>query len=59
MNSSGVVTGFTITNPGSGYTSAPAVTIGPMNIALLGINPGTGDMGQVVTASPPSAATRT
>ena len=27
--SGGVVTGITITNPGSGYTSAPAVTIGP------------------------------
>ena len=48
--SGGVVTGFTITNPGSGYTSAPAVTIGPLNVSLLGINPGTGDVGQSVTS---------
>ena len=44
----GLISGIQITNPGSGYTTAPAVTIGPLNIALTGINPGTGDLGQVI-----------
>ena len=49
----GVVTGITITNPGTGYTSAPTVVIGPPptigTIPLTGISGGLGDIGQSLT----------
>ena len=35
-----------------GYTSTPAVTIGPLNIALTGINPGTGESGTQTVSGP-------